>query len=77
MSDFNSTDEKIIQATFSILQKEGLTKATTKKIAAEAEVNEITIFRKFQNKNNLVEITKEYYLKIFLEKLETHLRENN
>ena len=59
MSDFNSTDEKIIQATFSILQKEGLTKATTKKIAAEAEVNEITIFRKFQNKNNLVEITKE------------------
>ena len=31
MNDFNSTDEKIIQATFTILQKEGLTKATTKK----------------------------------------------
>lgn len=70
MTEFNSTDEKIIKATFSILQKEGFTKATTKKIAAEAGVNEVTIFRKFQNKNNLVETTKEYYLERFLEKLE-------
>lgn len=70
MTEFNSTDEKIIKATFLILQKEGFTKATTKKIAAEAGVNEVTIFRKFQNKNNLVDITKEYYLKSFLEKLE-------
>ena len=69
MTEFNSTDEKIIKATFSLLQKEGFTKATTKKIAAEAGVNEVTIFRKFQNKNNLVDITKEYYLKSFLEKL--------
>ena len=70
MAEFNSTDEKIIQATFGILQKEGFSKATTKKIAAEAGVNEVTIFRKFQNKQNLVEITKEYYLERFLEKLE-------
>lgn len=70
MDDFNSTDKKIIHATFSILQKEGFTKATTKKIATEAGVNEVTIFRKFQNKNNLVEITKDYYLKIFINKLE-------
>lgn len=70
MNEFNSTDEKIIRATFGILQKEGFAKATTKKIAAEAGVNEVTIFRKFQNKNNLVEITKEYYLEMFLEKLE-------
>lgn len=70
MAEFNSTDEKIIRATFGILQKEGFSKATTKKIAAEAGVNEVTIFRKFQNKQNLVEITKEYYLERFLEKLE-------
>lgn len=70
MKEFNSTDEKIIRATFGILQREGFTKATTKKIAAEAGVNEVTIFRKFQNKNKLVEVTKEYYLEIFLEKLE-------
>lgn len=41
-----------------------------KKIAAEAGINEVTIFRKFQNKNNLVEITKEYYLQILFDKLE-------
>lgn len=70
MNEFNSTDEKIIKATFGILQKEGVTKATTKKIAAEAGVNEVTIFRKFQNKNNLIEVTKEFYLGKFLKKLE-------
>ena len=34
MKEFSSTDEKIIKATFGILQREGFTKATTKKIAA-------------------------------------------
>ena len=70
MKEFSSTDEKIINATFSILQKEGFNKATTKKIAAEAGVNEVTIFRNFQNKNNLIEVTKEYHLELFIEKLE-------
>ena len=70
MTEFSSTDEKIIRATYTILQEEGFTKATTKKIAAEAGVNEVTIFRKFQNKNNLVEITKEYYLQSLLEKFD-------
>ena len=68
--EINSTDEKIIKATFGVLQREGFTKATTKKIAAEAGVNEVTIFRNFQNKKNLIEITKDYYLQIFLDKLE-------
>ena len=70
MKEFSSTDEKIIKATFGILQREGFTKATTKKIAAEAGVNEVTIFRNFKNKNNLVEVTKEYYLQRYLEKME-------
>lgn len=70
MNEFSSTDEKIIKATFSILQKEGFVKATTKRIATEAGVNEVTIFRNFQNKNNLIEITKNYYLQRFLDKLE-------
>lgn len=70
MKVFNSTDKKIMGATFKILQEEGFAKATTKKIAAEAGVNEVTIFRNFQNKNNLVETTKEYYLQILLKKLE-------
>lgn len=70
MEEFNNTDIKIIDATFEILQDEGFTKATTKKIAAKAGVNEVTIFRKFKNKKHLVEVTKEYHLKILLEKLE-------
>lgn len=70
MKEFNATDEKIIMATFGILQKEGFAKTTTKKIAAEAGVNEVTIFRKFKNKQNLVDITKEYYFEIFIGKLE-------
>ena len=48
--EFDSTEEKIINATFDILQKEGFEKTTTKKIAREAGVNEVTIFRKFENK---------------------------
>jgi AcrR family transcriptional regulator len=65
-----STDEKIVNATFNILQKEGAKKATTKKIAAEAGVNEITIFRKFKTKSNLIEVVKEHHLQIFIDKLE-------
>lgn len=70
MKELSSTDEKIIKATFGILQSEGFAKATTKKIAAEAGVNEVTIFRNFKNKNNLVEITKDYYLQLLISKLE-------
>ena len=68
--EYNSVEVKIINATFSILQKEGFAKATTKRIAADADVREVTIFRKFKNKNNLVEATKEYYFKILFNKLE-------
>jgi AcrR family transcriptional regulator len=68
--ELDNTEEKIVTATFSIVQKEGFTKATTKKIAAEAGVNEVTIFRKFENKNNLIEITKEYYTQKLIGRLE-------
>lgn len=68
--EFDSTEEKIINATFDILQKEGFEKTTTKRIAREAGVNEVTIFRKFENKKNLINITKEYYFKKFLKKIE-------
>jgi len=70
MKEYSSTDEKIIKATFEILQEEGFAKATTKKIAAKAGVNEVTIFRNFTNKKNLVEATKEYYQQILISKLE-------
>lgn len=69
-SEIDSTSEKIIVATFKILQEEGFQKATTKKIAAKAGVNEVTIFRKFDSKKNLVEITKKYYLEKLMNTLE-------
>ncbi|MBO7719351.1 MAG: TetR/AcrR family transcriptional regulator [Methanosphaera sp.] len=64
-----NTEEKILNATFKILQKEGVGKATTKRIAAEAGVNEVTIFRKFDNKQNLIEKTKDHFIRVFIDKL--------
>lgn len=68
--ELDQTEEKIITAAFKILQTEGFSKATTKKIASEAGVNEVTIFRRFESKKNLIEITQEYYFKALLNKLE-------
>ena len=68
--ELDNTEKKIVDATFEILRKEGVEKATTKRIASAAGVNEVTIFRKFKNKNNLIEITKQYYMNILLSKLE-------
>ncbi|MBE6498663.1 MAG: TetR/AcrR family transcriptional regulator [Methanobrevibacter sp.] len=65
----DNTEEKIVIATFNILQKEGVTKATTKRIAKEAGVNEVTIFRKFENKSNLINVTKDYHMNILIERL--------
>lgn len=49
-----STSEKILKATLVVLGREGYDKATTRKIASEAGVSELTLFRKFKNKENLV-----------------------
>ena len=72
LGETENTEEKIIKATFKILQAEGTAKTTTKKIAAEAGVNEVTIFRKFDNKKNLVEMTKQFYMTRLVEKLENN-----
>lgn len=64
-----STNEKIMKATYKLLQTEGAEKTTTKKIAAEAGVNEVTIFRNFENKQKLIEATKEFYINSLIEKL--------
>ena len=68
--ELDSTEEKIVSATFNIIQREGVSKATTKRIAKDAGVNEVTIFRKFENKKNLVEITKDYYFEHLIGQLQ-------
>ena len=70
VTELDNTEKKIVDATFKILQKESVEKTTTKKIASEAGVNEVTIFRKFKHKDSLIELTKEYYMDILLKKLE-------
>jgi AcrR family transcriptional regulator len=66
----NDTSLKIIDATIEVLNEEGLSGTTTIKIAKKAKVSEVTIFRKFKNKNNLIEKSKEVYLQRFLKKID-------
>ncbi len=40
-----------------------------KKIAKKAEVSEVTVFRKFKSKDDLLKIAKIYYSDYFLEKI--------
>jgi AcrR family transcriptional regulator len=48
-------DEQVLMAAIKIFAKEGYEGATTKEIATEAGVNEVTLFRKFHSKENILE----------------------
>lgn len=50
---FDETQNKIINATMSLIMEKGYTATTTKDIAKRAEVNECTIFRKFKEKKEI------------------------
>jgi AcrR family transcriptional regulator len=50
----DTTSQKIIDATMSLVRDKGYIATTTKDIAKRAEVNECTLFRKFQNKKDIV-----------------------
>jgi AcrR family transcriptional regulator len=47
-------DEKILDAALKIIVREGYDGATTKLIADEASINEVTLFRKFRSKENIL-----------------------
>ena len=68
------TDEKILDAALAILAREGYMGATTKKIADEAGINEVTLFRKFKSKENLIKEAKILSLKRSLEDMEKTFR---
>lgn len=65
-----STEYNIIKATLFLLDKNSINNTTTKKIAEKAGVSEVTIFRKFKNKNELINIAKKYCYKNFINKIE-------
>ncbi len=57
----NSTREKIIEAALRVFSQAGFIGATTKNIAKEAGVNEVTLFRHFGNKEKLfAEVIRNY-----------------
>ncbi len=64
------TEDKILDATIKLLDKDGLKGATTKRIASEAGVNEITLFRKFHKKEQLLKAAKKRSASRFLEELD-------
>jgi TetR/AcrR family transcriptional regulator len=49
-----SAEQRILEAALRIFASEGYTGATTRRIAAEANVAEVTLFRKFHSKENLL-----------------------
>ncbi len=46
--------ERLLAAAAEVFARQGLMAATTREIALAAEVNEVTLFRQFQNKQNLL-----------------------
>lgn len=50
----DDTSQKIIDATMSLIRDKGYVATTTKDIARLAGVNECTLFRKFENKKDIV-----------------------
>lgn len=57
-----STSEKILEAAMRLFSEKGYKSVTTKKIAKEAGVSEMTIFRHFDNKRNLFENAFDMYI---------------
>lgn len=55
------TRTRILEAALEVFSREGFSSATTRSIAAQAHVNEVTLFRHFGNKQKLFsEVVKNY-----------------
>jgi AcrR family transcriptional regulator len=54
-SRLNLTSDRIIDAATCVFAREGIAGATTREIARLAKVNEVTLFRHFKNKNELLQ----------------------
>ena len=46
-SQTQNTEEKIIEASFRVIERNGISGTTTRQIADEAGLSEVTLFRKF------------------------------
>lgn len=59
---YNSTATNILKAALSLFAEEGYTAVSTKQIAKQAQVNEVTLFRHFGSKEKLFEATVSHFL---------------
>ncbi len=48
------SDDQILDAALNVMVEQGYTGATTRQIAAAADINEVTLFRRFGNKKKLI-----------------------
>lgn len=63
MTKKNATKERIMKVALKLFSEQGYYSTTTKQIANEAGVNEVTIFRHFKTKGNLFQETTQNYVK--------------
>ena len=61
----DETKERILDAAIALMSKKGFSSTSVREIAAQAEVAEMTLFRKFKNKQALLEGITERYTKAF------------
>jgi len=62
MKNNNETSQKIMRVALRLFSEKGYYPTTTKQIAGEAGVNELTLFRHFGSKGNLFQVTTEHYV---------------
>lgn len=58
----NETSKKIMKVALNLFSEKGYYPTTTKEIAKEAGVNELTLFRHFGSKAHLFQVTTEHYV---------------
>ncbi|AGB40449.1 transcriptional regulator [Halobacteroides halobius DSM 5150] len=56
------TSQAILKAALNLFSQKGYNSVTTKEIAQQAEVNEVTLFRHFESKQKLFEAVFEHYI---------------
>lgn len=75
-AEIKSSEDKIIYATIKLLNEDGLFSTSTCKIASKVGFSEITIFRKFKTKENLLKVAKKNYYPTFFEEIDKILDYN-
>jgi len=70
----DKTKQKILDAAIRVFASEGYSGATTRKIAEVADVNEVTLFRKFKSKENILRAVITINRNVILKTLDSVLR---